>query len=199
MRSVEDFDLRDPEIARDPYPAYEWLRQRAPFEYSNRLKGWVITRFDDAVSVLQDAAHFSSELLDPDILATVTNCDPPRHASRRRAVTHIYGQSVRASAERSTQVSEDLAQGLLEQTRCDIIERFAYPLPLTVVSAMLGLPEDRDAELKRWSGTLVRTIGPLTGGFDFEFKPEMVADVVGALDFFLGQASIQNELGRAQG
>ena len=46
-----DFDLKSPEIARDPYPAFTWLRDRDPVHWSESLGAWVVTRYADVLEI----------------------------------------------------------------------------------------------------------------------------------------------------
>jgi len=50
----------DPALVRCPFPLYDVLRDQAPVTFNDKLKGYVVTRYDDIIEVLKDTATFSS-------------------------------------------------------------------------------------------------------------------------------------------
>src|SRR5258708_12508585 len=51
--------LYSPEFLRDPYPTLAWLRQRAPVWYAEDRRAFIVTRHDDCLALLTDAARFA--------------------------------------------------------------------------------------------------------------------------------------------
>ncbi len=178
----------DPEAAlshRDAvavlYPTYERLRTDAPVFWSSSRCAWVVMRYDDCRTILRDTNRFSNTnrfdaRLDqiPDDLRQQlqpmydhTNnglnfSDPPEHGDLRsifKPITSAF--SKRAVAERRPQIqatAHALLDGLTSGSM-DLIADFAYPLPMTVISDIIGFPkEDRD-QLKRWSEDLLAFLG----------------------------------------
>ncbi len=56
-----EHDLKHPDNLQDPFPAYRWLRDNDPVHWSECLRGWVVTRYDDALHVLQNPLRFSAD------------------------------------------------------------------------------------------------------------------------------------------
>jgi cytochrome P450 len=73
---------------------------------------------------------------------------------------------------------EAIADGLLESRRSgervDLIESFAYPMAITVICELLGVPAEDRAEFRQWSGTLVSSV-----------KPELAKAASGAMAEYL--------------
>src|SRR5258705_3947394 len=54
-------DLKSPAVARDPYPAFAWLRDRDPVHWSESLGAWVVTRYADVLEIWNHPDLFSSD------------------------------------------------------------------------------------------------------------------------------------------
>ncbi len=168
----------------DPYPVYAKLRREAPVYFSPVLRGWILTRHADIAGVLQDV-RFSvrrdqSKLfqrlqplknLRPEFAQAITRnllmLDPPDHTRLRRLVNKAFTpRMVEGLRPRIAALVDELLDACASRGEMDVIRDFAYPLPVIVISEMLGLPlEDRE-RLKAWSDDLAALLDPLqaTGG-----------------------------------
>lgn len=149
--------IRDYPFATDdpfqPAPEFAWLRAHEPVSQV-RLAGtgdvvWLVTRYDDVRAVLTDP-RFSRDLSRPDAAVLIPGvrqpsspfADPPAHTRWRRLVAKAF--TARHVAGLRAQV-ETIVAGLLDELRAgprpaDLMERFAFPLPISVVCALLGIP-----------------------------------------------------------
>ncbi|MGH3916629.1 MAG: cytochrome P450 family protein [Pseudonocardiaceae bacterium] len=98
--------------------------------------------------------------LPPDIDAAMNSdllhLDPPDHTRLRRLVSAAFTRHrVEQLAPRVQQLADELLDGLDEGAEVDLIEAFAYPLPITVICELLGVPADGRAEFRDWSTTIV--------------------------------------------
>lgn len=168
-----------PEYRVDPYPFYARLRREAPVYWSAVLRGFILTRHADVTAVLTDK-RFSVERqhstlfqrlkpldnLDPafadTILGTLLMTDPPRHTRLRRLVSKAFTPRMVARLQpRVETLVAELLDAVAVRGAMDVVEDLAYPLPVTVIAEMLGLPpEDRD-RLRRWSHDLTALLDPL--------------------------------------
>ncbi|MBK6857664.1 MAG: cytochrome P450 [Microthrixaceae bacterium] len=170
----------EPGYYDNPYHQYSRLREQAPVR---RTQGgpWLITRWDDVHTVLRrpntsvderrlpDGGWRRESLLalDPDRAQrashAILNIDPPDHTRLRRLVSKAFTpravEQIRArTAEITDQILDDLAE---RDEAVDLIAELAFPLPFTVISELLGMPEgDRD-QLRAWSHTLTQVLDPL--------------------------------------
>jgi len=174
------FDPTDPETINDPLPVLKALQDRDPVHWSDILRGWIVTRYDD-VRRIQINENISADRLTPyyesqsseqqNRIATLIRYlntwvafkDPPEHTRLRRlmnkaftpgAVKGLHG-SVEAAVTR-------LLDALEDRDEFDFIEQFAYPLPATVIMDMLGLPREDMEDLKDWSNKMQLFIGSAT-------------------------------------
>jgi len=157
----------------DPYPFYDRLRSEDPVHWSDILKGWVLTRHADVVFGLRDARlsakrthlwmqSIPSELreqmkpLGRRIAAQLIHLDPPDHTRLRRLVNKAFTpKSVEDLRPRIQASVNELLDRLAPRGEMEMIADFAYQLPATVISDMIGIPPgDRD-QFRKWSGDLM--------------------------------------------
>lgn len=177
------FDPLSAEQRQNPYPLYAAAREHAPVFFAERFGFWVVTRYDDVLAVLKDDETFSSvgaltsstiELPEQvqRILAegwpempVIVDADPPLHTAIRGLITRAFTPRRIAEMEpRIRAIAGELVDELLANedgaTAVDIVERFAWPLPLRVIGDMLGLPRDDLEQLHRWSNDWLRLKQP---------------------------------------
>lgn len=166
------FDARDAAVIANPYPALLRLREQDPVHWSDRLGGWMLTRYDDIRQSLRDPRLSSDRMrpffshmaeaaraelgdLDEHMAVWAVFNDPPDHTRLRGLMNKAFTSSaVSALRPRIAAIVEELVDRLLDQPEADFIERFAYPLPAHVIAAMLGVPREDVDLLKRWSDDL---------------------------------------------
>jgi cytochrome P450 len=125
------------------------MRATAPVYFNPDLQLWEIFGYHDIQAVLGDPATFSSDI---SALQTMVTMDPPRHTQLRKLVARAFTNKLIAALEPSVREITDALLDRVENTgRMDIIADLAFPLPIAIISALLGLPaEDRD-KFKQWS------------------------------------------------
>jgi cytochrome P450 len=167
---VIDTPLFGAEMLADPYPVYRRLREADPVHWYEAFGAWVLTRYHEVVTALHDP-RFSSERtgamqqmagrpgLTPffDFLATrMVYADPPRHTRLRGLVSKAFTpHAVEAMRPHIQALVDQFLDRVQPHGRMDVVADLAYPLPVTVIVEMLGVPvEDRD-RLKRWSDEFI--------------------------------------------
>jgi len=181
MRAYDPF--RD-DFRRDPYPALRRLRASAPVTFHPVFRSWLVSRYEDCTQVLRlpttsvDRAQLGDlELLDlsPEaiegIRASLLMIDPPDHTRIRGLVNKAFTpRVVEALRPRVEAIVAELLDAVEARgaRRFDLIEDFAYPLPVIVIAELLGIPaEDREA-FKRWSDQLAVVLDPFSTGGRFD-------------------------------
>ncbi len=172
----------DPAFHDNPYEQYAAVREAEPVHHTP-VGPWMVFRHADVVRLLRDPAlsvearnGTQPEFADPEIAAlmagreqrgsrAILNIDPPDHHRIRRLVSKVFTprmiELLRPDVQR-------LVDGYLDGVvargagTMDVIADLAFPLPFTVISEMMGIPEGRDRnELRAWSGALVKTFDPI--------------------------------------
>ena len=157
----------DPLSRRDrqyPYDVYKEVRDKDPVHRMRVIDGWGLTRYQDVDAVLRDHRRFSNggrsfTGLGPE---TLLDLDPPDHTRLRSLVSKAFTpRSVAKLTPRIDQIIEELLDAIGERERFDLIEDFAFPLPVIVIAEMLGVPPEDRAQFKEWSTDIAITVEPI--------------------------------------
>lgn len=145
------FDPYSPAIDADPFPFYKTLRDQHPCFWSDEAQMWVLSRYADIVTALNDWQTYSSASgnlmteLPGRAGATLGSSDPPRHDRMRALVQHAFmKRNLEALAEPIRAVAQDCAQALHGQAEFDFKE-FSSKFTVKVLMAALGLPTGDEA------------------------------------------------------
>ena len=149
--------LDSPRFKANPYPVYARLRTEAPV-YRTKVAFWlpaiwIVTRYDDVVTILKDP-RFSKDYIRaypwiPPSLRTMfrnlLSIDPPDHTRLRSLVQKAFTPGLIAGLrERIQCICDDLLDRVADRGTIELIEAYALPVPLTIISDLLGVPlQDR--------------------------------------------------------
>lgn len=149
-------------LDQDIYTWYREKRQHQPVYFDQERGSWQVFRYADVQQVVMDHKTFSSQRrVDPenDIYAIGDNMlqlDPPRH-HQLRALTS-QGFTPRTIARLEPRI-EDIVKNLLDQVEgrheMDIIRDLSFPLPITVIAELLGVPLKDQQQFRDWSAIAV--------------------------------------------
>jgi cytochrome P450 len=151
--------------ALNPFPWYRFMRESQPIRYEPRYGGWQVFRYDEVLRVLSDYAVFSSAFGGQGPLgSSLISLDPPRHRQLRNLVTQAFTpRAVAQLSGRITAIVNDLLDRVIAAGRMDVIDDFAYPLPVIVIAEMLGIPQEDRQRFKIWSDAVVGASYPEEG------------------------------------
>ncbi|MEI6360431.1 MAG: cytochrome P450 [Synechococcus sp. ELA619] len=167
-----------PEVLECPYPFYERVRNEAPV-HQTPLGFWVVSRYDDVMSVVRDTERYSSDMRNsfvagppsdelraiqaegyPSVNTLLTN-DPPSHTQFRGLVNKAFTPKRVAQLEGEIRaIAEQLFANFATRGRVELVTEFAVGLPLTVIADALGVDRADMPRFKRWSDDAV---APLSG------------------------------------
>ena len=161
------FNPMDPEFLADPYPTYHRLRDEDPVHHSP-LDFWVLTRYEDVAAVLRDPRFIKEPLVSvvaarfgvtvpPGVGLSMLDRDPPDHTRLRSLVSKAFTpRVVEGLRPRIQKIVDDLITRAEAVGRMDLIEEFAYPIPVNVICEMLGVPIEDHERFKGWSLDIAR-------------------------------------------
>ena len=161
------FDLTSEEVLANPYPTYQRLRERDPVHRMRLVDAWVLTRYEDVQAVLLDHQRFSNQDAgagDREYTQdrSMLDLDPPDHTRLRSLVSKAFTpRSVAALAPRIEKIVEELLDEVEGEERVDLIDSFAFPLPIIVIAEMLGVPAEDLDRFKDWSNDIVLSLEPI--------------------------------------
>jgi len=162
------------EFLREPAPLYEQLRDQGPVHHVRLpagLRGWLVTDYTVARQVLADptirkdvhqirriidTTHPGVHAMGSDMAEHMLNTDPPGHTRLRRLVAKAFTpRSVSALVPRIEQIADELIAAMPTTGPVDLLSEFAFPLPITVLCELLGIPTgDRD-QFRTWTNTIL--------------------------------------------
>ena len=187
------FNPMDPAFVADPYPTYRRLRTEDPVHHSP-LDFWVLTRYDDVVAALRDprlakeaiapflAARFGAPV--PQMLSMLDR-DPPDHTRLRSLVSKAFTpRVVEGLRPHIQQIVDGLIARVADRGEMDLIEDFAYPIPVIVICQMLGVPmEDRD-RFRAWGLDIARGLDSILLPPDSPVRERSIAARRGLAEYF---------------
>ncbi|MFC4586287.1 cytochrome P450 [Sphaerisporangium corydalis] len=159
----------------DPYPLYAELRKTPVARHADGF--YVVSTYREIVALLHDPRVSSDRVEElsgghktggdggPSVRPSFINLDPPEHDRLRRvAMRHFGPPCAPGRLDRMRDEVAEIAASLVDafdgRTRADIVEDFAYPLPVTVICRLLGVPREDEPLFRGWATALVETIDP---------------------------------------
>jgi cytochrome P450 len=156
----------------NPYPLYSQLRTTPVSKQEDGT--YVVSTYREIVSLLHDPRISSDERKStrgPGELAKKTESgerhqpfiflDPPDHDRLRRLLMRQFTpERVEGMHDRVTQLVNQLLDAQRDRGQLDIVDDFAHPLPVDVVSEMLGVPPEDRPRFEVWVPALVRRLEP---------------------------------------
>jgi len=170
MTSTEP-DLFSAQAHKTWYRTYQELQSSAPVYKAPGLNMFVLTLYDDIAAVVRDSETFSNErekhggeplLLHAEARKVYEErgwpklfplaVDPPEHRKFRDLVDHFFlGEALQRARPLIETIVGDLIDRFQGDGEVDFIGAFAEPLPMTVITALIGLPLKDMPQLKAWS------------------------------------------------
>ncbi|MER6117146.1 cytochrome P450 [Streptomyces sp. NPDC001743] len=166
-----DADLRGAaDFTANPYPYYAELRAEGPVhtvrtDEFDRL--WLVVGYDEGRAVLADQRFGKDWRKLPGqtgagapINANMLEMDPPDHTRLRKLVSREFTpRRIEALRPRVQQITDGLLDAMLPAGRADLLDAFAFPLPMTVICELIGVPDMDRAAFRVMSGAVVSPVG----------------------------------------
>lgn len=148
-------DLFSDKVRRNPFAMYDYMRSGSPvFKAPPPFDLWMIFDYPQVKRALTDHEAFSSAVAGPKDWFIFF--DPPRHTKLRGLLKTALTPRVFASLEpRIRQLSRQLLDPCLARGEMDLATEYAVPLPMMVISEMIGIPLSDWERFKRWSDGLL--------------------------------------------
>ncbi|MEU0884713.1 cytochrome P450 [Lentzea sp. NPDC005914] len=165
------------DYVQNPHEVHDMLRAEGPVQEVHMprgLKVWLVTRYDEAKIALTDPrisknVQEGGHLFDVHAPATagrrdfnqalsvhMLNMDAPGHTRLRKLVNKAFtARRIELMRPRVNEIAAELIAKLNDGDEVDLLEAFAFPLPITVICELLGIPIDNRDEFREWSNTLL--------------------------------------------
>jgi cytochrome P450 len=174
------FNPFEPGFTDNPYPHYAELRRRLPVEQHD-LGFWALWRYTDVAEVLRArlsvedravgvpgpmadvyAKAWAEHGIDAETrVQSMLDRDPPDHTRLRKLVSQAFTpRTIQALEPTVTRLVDEALDQIEEAGAVDLIDALAFPLPFTVISVMLGMPETDTTRLRELSHQVVKSLEP---------------------------------------
>lgn len=158
------------EFTPNPYPVYAKLREEEPVAQVLLPDGqyaWIITRYEDALEALKNQKFIkdftklanSGDMGDGSIFSeNMLFADMPEHRRLRGLVSRAFTpKMISGMRGRIQEITDELLDKTAGQDEMNLIDEFAFPLPIIVICEILGIPiEDRD-NFRIWSNSMIES------------------------------------------
>ena len=160
-----EFDPFSRDFFDDPYDTYAALRDRAPCYYSEQYDFYALSRFDDVVAGHRDFATFTSthgqtyeQLASGELSSSgmIISMDPPRHTRYRKLVSRSFTpRSIGNYESLVREIISGYLDPLMGRRQFDILEEFAAPFPVEIISSILGVPPEDRQQIRMWTDAML--------------------------------------------
>jgi cytochrome P450 len=145
---------------------YDWYRemQKSHALYFDKARAsWLVFRYDDVQRLLLDTSTFSSQrspnpdgTIDPINGGSFIGLDPPRHRQLRSVMAQAFTpRSIALLEPRITSIVHALIDQVQDRGEMDVVDDLAFPLPITVIAELLGVPDSDREHFRQWTTDFV--------------------------------------------
>ena len=152
------FDPFSAQIPDDPYPLFRELRDHAPVYRNDERDFWALSRYDDVQRASRDWQAFTSgDGVEQDrwgkslSVSSFIGEDPPRHDQLRSILRkHFVPKQMQSLEAAVARITAALLRDAIEDRHADLAADFAWPLAVSVVCELLGLPDADRSQIQQW-------------------------------------------------
>jgi cytochrome P450 PksS len=176
-------DVSTAEHKANPFPTYARLRAEAPVLRviaGDRKPAWLVSRYGDVAAALKDPRLGKDpfRVLGPEdqakklpwmpgfvrpMMQNMLDQDPPNHTRLRGLVQQAFTpRRVEELRRRIETITEELVARARQKGAIDLLDELALPLPMAVISEMLGVDEADRPRFRAWTNHLVSVVSPVS-------------------------------------
>ncbi|MCC2462884.1 cytochrome P450 [Bacillus mobilis] len=174
QRIEDGINLASAQFKEDAYEIYKESRKMQPILFVNEVeigKEWLITRYEDALPLLkdnrlkkdaanvfpQDTTNMYLSVDNSEHLTThMLNSDPPNHNRLRSLVQKAFTPKMITQLDEKIQrIADDLISEIERKGTLNLVDDYSFPLPIIVISEMLGIPKEDQAKFRVWSHAVI--------------------------------------------
>ena len=163
-------EFLSPDYFKNPYETFRDFLSNRPIFWDEKIKAWIISPYSEVEKGLSNSdlnageriasasAHLSAaeKAEFSKIISTLNNWivfqDPPSHTRLRKLVNKSFTpRSIAAFTPKLESIVDDLARKALIKKEFDLVSELSFRLPAIVICELLGIPEERQSDVRRWS------------------------------------------------
>ena len=163
-------EFLSPDYFKNPYETFRDFLSNRPIFWDEKINAWIISPYSEVEKGLSNSdlnageriasasAHLSAEEKAEfsKIISTLNNWivfqDPPSHTRLRKLVNKSFTpRSIAAFTPKLESIVDGLAREALSKKEFDLVSELSFRLPAIVICELLGIPEERQSDVRRWS------------------------------------------------
>ncbi|MGW7578172.1 cytochrome P450 [Streptomyces sp. NPDC054765] len=183
----------------NPYPLYAELREEGVVRQEDG--SYLVGTYDEIEALLHDPRISSdrrnrtvpdeTDVAQEGLPPAFIGLDDPEHHRLRGLAMRSFGpphtpDRIEGMHGAITRIVKDLIGAFTGKDRIDVVDDFAYPLPVTVICRLLGVPIEDEPQFREWSDAIVAGIDP-TPGEDPAERPRAAVAARKAMGLYLGE------------
>lgn len=183
MEEITDLTLE--ELAQDPYPAFDRIRQAGSAVHVPATRLHLVTRFADIMHVERHAGDFAStnpgSLMNHIMGHSLMRKDFADHKAERRAIEPTFAAATVEAhwVPRLTALAEELVEGVRSRGEADLFDAFAAPMAARALIDLLGFePDVAWQDMCAWSQAMMDAVGNYAGDADIAAKGHAAAAAI---------------------
>jgi cytochrome P450 len=193
--ALADYNPLEPAHLADPYPLWNLAQREAPVFYIPAIGCWAVTGYELLLEIVRDTATFTSihslnlnpvpaELAArlpygwPEGYPSLINSDPPAHTAIRRLAQSALTRGEVARREPEVRaLARQLIDSFSDAGGCDIMARFAVPLPVAVIARILGAADEESGNFGQWGEDAFMMSNPTLSAAEILERGTRLADL----------------------
>lgn len=180
MNTTSEVNIVSPQFKANPFPFFAGLRNSQPVYRTalpDKTPVWLITRYEDVAALLRDERFVKNRrtAMTSEQLRKITwvppmfrplernmlDLDPPDHTRLRALVHKAFTPSlVGRMRDRIQSLADELLESVAHKGEMDLINDYALPLPMTIITEILGVPGSDRNKFHKWSQAVVSLTSP---------------------------------------
>ncbi|MFS3128584.1 cytochrome P450 [Nocardioides sp. Bht2] len=164
-----DYDAYSDAALTDPWPGYRMMRDAGPVVFLTKYNMYAATRYATVAHILRTPEVFPSgegvmmnDQMNQVLRGNTLCSDGPAHdVSRSIIVKPLTPKALKPLQDQIQREADALVSRLVQRRRIDAIDELAAHLPVTVVSELVGLPEEGREQMLTWASEMFNCFGPM--------------------------------------
>lgn len=182
--SIMEISAFDPEARDNPHPRLKAVREACPVMRDEGVKTWLLTRYDDVRSTVNDntfvrhpinaeEGSMTRMMIDPDDpegrRSSILFLDDPDHARNRKPLVKAFYARIKKMEPEIEKMIDQVIDAAPSSGPFDLMEHIAVPLPIMIIAHILGVDESRLDEFRDWSEGVILSLNPLRTAEEAEY------------------------------
>lgn len=151
-------ELERNEDKLNPFEWFESMIQNEPIRYDESRGCWDVFDYSTTQKCLKDYKVFSSDRPEPVLVSSIIRMDPPKHREIKNIISSVFTKKfIDELYEDINDITKNLIINIKEKKEVDIIKEYSYPLAITVIANMLGVPSEDKSKFKVWTDSIAKS------------------------------------------